>query len=103
MAGNNIKGITIDIGGNTTGLSKALADVNKTSKNLQNELKQVDKLLKLDPKNTEILEQKQKLLSGAIGNTKEKLETLREAERQAQQQFQKGEISEEQYRASTTT
>ncbi|MBD8946612.1 MAG: hypothetical protein EGR97_04780 [Clostridiales bacterium] len=99
MAGNNIKGITIDIGGNTTGLSKALADVNKTSKNLQNELKQVDKLLKLDPKNTEILEQKQKLLSGAIGNTKEKLETLREAERQAQQQFQKGDISEEQYRA----
>lgn len=99
MAGNNIKGITIDIGGNTTGLSKALADVNKTSKNLQNELKQVDKLLKLDPKNTEILEQKQKLLSGAIGNTKEKLETLKEAERQAQQQFQKGEISEEQYRA----
>lgn len=94
-----IKGITIDIGGNTAPLNKALADVNKTSRNLQNELKQVDKLLKLDPKNTELLVQKQKLLSEAIGNTKEKLETLKEAEKQAQQQFQNGEISEEQYRA----
>lgn len=94
-----IKGITIDIGGNTAPLNKALADVNKTSRNLQNELKQVDKLLKLDPKNTELLAQKQKLLSEAIGNTKEKLETLKEAEKQAQQQFQNGEISEEQYRA----
>lgn len=94
-----IKGITIDIGGNTAPLNKALADVNKTSRNLQNELKQVDKLLKLDPKNTELLAQKQKLLSEAIGNTKEKLDTLKEAEKQAQQQFQNGEISEEQYRA----
>ena len=94
-----IKGITIDIGGNTAPLNKALEDVNKTSRNLQNELKQVDKLLKLDPKNTELLAQKQKLLSEAIGNTKEKLETLKEAEKQAQQQFQNGEISEEQYRA----
>ena len=94
-----IKGITIDIGGNTAPLNKALADVNKTSRNLQNELKQVDKLLKLDPKNTELLAQKQKLLSEAIGNTKEKLDTLKEAEKQVQQQFQNGEISEEQYRA----
>ena len=95
-----IKGITIDIGGNTAPLNKALADVNKTSRNLQNELKQVDKLLKLDPKNTELLAQKQKLLSEAIGNTKEKLETLKEAEKQAQQQFQNGEISEAQVDAS---
>lgn len=95
----NIKGITVEIDGNVEPLNKALAETNKASRNLQNELKQVDKLLKLDPKNTELLAQKQKLLSEAIGNTKEKLETLKEAEKQAQQQFQNGEISEEQYRA----
>lgn len=99
MAGNNIKGITIDIGGNTAPLNKALADVNKTSRNLQIELKQVDKLLKLDPTNTEALSQKQKILASSINETKTKLDTLKEAEKQVQKQFQNGEISEEQYRA----
>ena len=74
-----IKGITIDIGGNTAPLNKALADVNKTSRNLQNELKQVDKLLKLDPKNTELLVQKQKLLSEAIGNTNKRNSSFKTA------------------------
>ena len=54
MAGN-IKGITIEIGGNTTKLQQAMADVNKKSKDLQGELRQVEKLLKLDPKNTELV------------------------------------------------
>ena len=99
MAGNNIKGITIDIGGNTAPLNKALADVNKTSRNLQIELKQVDKLLKLDPTNTEALSQKQKILASSINETKTKLDTLKEAEKQVQKQFQNGEVSEEQYRA----
>ena len=96
---NKIKGITIEIGGDTQKLTKALEGVNKQSRDLQGELKQVERLLKLDPKNTELLAQKQELLSKAISNTKEKLETLKEAERQVQQQFERGEIGEEQYRA----
>lgn len=80
MAAGNIKGITIEIGGETTKLSKALSDVNSTSGSLQKELKEVDKLLKLDPTNTELLAQKQQLLKEAIGNTKDKLDTLKEAE-----------------------
>lgn len=99
MASKYIKGITIEIAGDTQKLTKALEEVNKKSRDLQGELRQVERLLKLDPKNTELLEQKQKLLAKAIENTKEKLETLKEAERQVQAQFEKGEIGEEQYRA----
>lgn len=96
---SNIKGITIEIGGNTGPLDKALKDVNKTSRDLQNELKEVNKQLKLDPTNTVLLQQKQKLLAESVTTTKDKLDTLKEAERQAQQQFKQGKISEEQYRA----
>lgn len=96
---SNIKGITIEIDGNVTPLTKSLEGVNKESKDLQSELKQVDRLLKLDPKNTELLAQKQKLLNDAVGNTKTKLDTLKDAERQVQAQFEKGEVGEEQYRA----
>ena len=98
MAGT-IKGITIEIGGNTQKLNKALEDVNKQGKSLQSELKQVEKLLKLDPKNTELVAQKQKLLADAVANSKEKLDRLRAAQEQVNEQFRKGEISEEQYRA----
>lgn len=94
-----IRGITIEIGGDTQKLTKALEGVNKQSRDLQGELKQVERLLKLDPSNTTLLAQKQELLSKAISNTKEKLETLKEAEKQVQQQFERGEIGEEQYRA----
>jgi len=94
-----IKGITIEIGGDTQKLNKALEDVNKKTRDVQSELRQVERLLKLDPSNTTLLAQKQELLSKAISNTKEKLETLKEAERQVQQQFERGEIGEEQYRA----
>lgn len=94
-----IKGITIAIGGDTTALDKSLTDVNKKSRDLQTELRQVDKLLKLDPKNTELLAQKQQLLTDAVANTKEKLDRLKTAQEQVNQQFAKGEISEEQYRA----
>ena len=82
MAANNIKGITIEIGGNTTALDKALKDVNKQTRSLQAELRDVDKLLKLDPKNTELLAQKQKILSESISATSEKLDTLKKAEEQ---------------------
>lgn len=98
MAGN-IKGIVIDIGGNTAPLNKALQGVNKTSRNLQSELKQVDRLLKLDPHNTELVAQKQTLLKEAISNTKDKLSQLKEAEKQVQEQVKEGKVSEEQYRA----
>lgn len=94
-----IKGINVVIGSDTTGLSKALSDVNKKSKDIQSELKQVEKLLKLDPSNTELLAQKQKLLSDAVANTREKLDRLKAAQEQVNEQFAKGEISEGQYRA----
>ena len=96
---NRIKGITIEIGGDATGLNKALSDVNKSIKDTQSELKDVDRLLKIDPKNTELLTQKQKLLTKEIADTRDKLDTLKEAEKQAQQQFKEGKISEEQYNA----
>lgn len=94
-----IKGITIEIGGDTQKLNKALEDVNKKSKGIQAELKQVERLLKLDPKNTELLAQKQKLLADAVANSKDKLDRLKTAQIQVNEQFKKGEISEEQYRA----
>ncbi|MBQ6994963.1 MAG: phage tail tape measure protein [Lachnospiraceae bacterium] len=99
MAGNTIKGITIEIGGDTTKLDKALGGVNQKVRNTQVELREVNKLLKMDPTNTEALAQKQTLLSDAISSTKEKLDILKKAESQVQEQFQKGEVSEEQYRA----
>lgn len=96
---DRIKGITIEIGGDTTGLNKALSGVNKEISSTQGQLKDVERLLKLDPTNTELLRQKQKLLADAVGETKTKLETLKEAEKQAEDQFKEGKISEEQYNA----
>lgn len=99
MAASTIKGITIEIGGDTTKLDKALSGVNKQSRDLQKELKKVEKGLKLDPKNTELLAQKQTLLKEAVAATSEKLDVLKSAEAQVQKQFENGEVSEEQYRA----
>lgn len=77
-----IKGMQIVIGGDTTGLSKALSDVNKKISGTQKELKDVERHLKLDPKNTVLLEQKQKLLAEAVSETREKLESLKKADEQ---------------------
>lgn len=77
---DKIRGITIELGGDTSGLSQALKDVNSEINNTQKQLKDVEKLLKLDPKNTELLAQKQKLLGDQIQNTKGKLETLKQAQ-----------------------
>ena len=77
-----IKGMQIVIGGDTTGLSKALSGVNKKISGTQKELKDVERLLKLDPKNTVLLEQKQKLLAEAVSETREKLESLKKADEQ---------------------
>ncbi|WP_295219412.1 phage tail tape measure protein [Ruminococcus sp.] len=96
---NRIKGITVEINGDTTRLSKALESVNKNIRTTQTQLKDVEKLLKLDPSNTELLSQKQKLLADAVSSTKEKLETLKTAAEQANTSLANGEISQEQYDA----
>lgn len=94
----NIKGITIEIGANTTGLSKALKEVDSKAYKIGGELRQVNKLLKFNPKDTKMLAQQQQVLGDQIGATKEKLDKLKEAEKQVQEQFKKGDITEEQYR-----
>lgn len=81
MAGN-IKGITLEINGDTTKLQDALRGVDKSLKDTQSQLKDVNKLLKMDPGNTELLRQKQELLGKAIKETKDKLETEKEALKQ---------------------
>ena len=91
---NKIKGLTVEIGGDTTKLGKALEDVDKKSSALSSELGDINRLLKFDPGNTDLLAQKQKVLADAIGNTGERLEKLKEAEKQVQKQFEKGEASE---------
>jgi phage-related minor tail protein len=93
-----IKGITIEIGSDTVGLEKALSDVNKKSSRLQSELKDVERLLKFNPGNVEALAQKQKLLADQVAVTTQKLDQLKQAEKQVQGQFANGKISEEQYR-----
>ena len=79
MASGRIKGITVEIGGNTTKLQDSLKNLDKTLQGTQSKLKDIDRLLKLDPKNTELLTQKQKALKDAVDATKERLEQLREA------------------------
>ncbi|MFO3714808.1 phage tail tape measure protein [Oribacterium sp. P9] len=99
MAAGRIKGITVEIGGDTTKLQTALKGVNSEIKNTQAQLKDVEKLLKLDPGNTELLAQKQKLLSDAVSETKDKLTTLKTAAEQANTALANGDISQEQYDA----
>lgn len=99
MAKSSIKGITIKIGGDTTGLDKALKETNKKSRELENELKAVDKALKLDPNNVTLVKQKQDLLKDSIKETKSKLDVLKEAQSQVTAQYKKGEIDAGQYRA----
>lgn len=99
MASKALKGLTVKIGGDTTELTKALDKVEKQGRDLSSELGQINKLLKFDPKNTELLAQKQEVLAEAIGGAEDKLKTLREAEKQVQAQFKEGKVSEEQVRA----
>ena len=80
MAGNRIKGITVEIGGDTTKLQTALKGVNTEIRNTQSQLKDVEKLLKLDPGNTELIAQKHRLLAQAVSETREKLEILKDAD-----------------------
>ena len=98
MAGR-IQGITVEIGGDTTKLQNALKGVNGQIKSTQQQLKDVNKLLKLDPGNTELLAQKHKLLGQAVSETKDKLATLKTAAEQTNTALAKGEISQAQYDA----
>ena len=98
MANKKIKGITIKFGADTTALSKALKSAEDTSKSLGSELSSVNKLLKFDPKNTQLLAQKQELLSKQVENTKEKLESLKQAQGEVEKKFKSGDIGAEEYR-----
>ena len=97
MAGNRIKGITVEIGGDTTKLQTALKGVNTEIRNTQSQLRDVEKLLKLDPGNTELIAQKHRLLAQAVSETREKLETLKTAQQQADEALRNGTISQQQY------
>lgn len=100
MAGKSrIKGITIELDGEVTGLEKAMKDVTSKSIDLQGELRDVERLLKFDPGNVEALAQKQEILTKQIENTTEKLNRLKSAEEEVERQFQSGDIGEKQYRA----
>lgn len=99
MASKAIKGITVEIGGDTTKLSRALAQVDKQSRALSSELSEINQALKMDPGNTELLAQKQLVLAKAVETTRQRLDMLREAEKQVQAQFEKGDVSEDQVRA----
>ena len=99
MASGKIKGITVEIGGDTTKLGRAIGDVEKRSNSLKGELKQVEKLLKMDPGNADLIAQKHEILARAVSETSEKLKILKEAQSQVEAQFKNGDIGEDQYRA----
>lgn len=96
---DRVKGITISIGGDTSGLSKALSNVNKNIGETQKQLNDVNRLLKLDPKNTVLLEQKQRLLADAASQAAQKLKALESAQEQLQNSLKIGEITQAQYDA----
>lgn len=96
---SRIQGITVEIGGDTTKLTTALKGVNSEIRNTQLQLRDVEKLLKLDPGNTELLSQKQRLLNAEVQATKEKLEALKTASEQANDALEQGIITQSQYDA----
>lgn len=93
-----IKGITIKFGADTMALDKALSEIEKTSKNIGSELSSVNKLLKFDPKNTQLLAQKQELLSKQVENTTQKLDALKRVQGEVEKKFKSGDIGAEEYR-----
>ena len=96
---SQIKGITVEIGGDTSGLEKALHDVNNSIKKTESQLRDVNNLLKLDPSNTVLLAQKQELLQQAIGDTEKKLEALEQAQEDVAKAFERGDLGKDQYMA----
>lgn len=96
---DRIKGITIEIDGDTKGLSQALKGVNKDIKSTQTQLKDVEKLLKLDPHNVTLLGQKMKLLQTEIGQTKDKLSQLKSVSEEMEKGLKNGTVTADQYDA----
>ena len=96
---SRIKGITVEIGGDTSGLEKSLSTVNNSIKKTQSQLRDVNNLLKLDPSNTILLAQKQELLQAAIGDTEKKLEALEQAQENVTKAFERGDLGKDQYMA----
>ena len=96
---SRIKGITVELGGDSSGLQKALSDVNNSIKKTQSQLRDVNNLLKLDPSNTVLLAQKQELLQAAIGDTEKKLEALEQAQENVTKAFERGDLGKDQYMA----
>ena len=92
MAAKTLKGITVEINGKTTGLANALKDVTKTSTALSSNLKEINKALKLDPGNTELLNEKQKILSESVAAARKELETLKGVQKQVSDQYANGDI-----------
>ena len=99
MPSQTIKGLTVQIGGDTSKLGTAVKDAEAKSKSLSKELSEVNKLLKLNPENVDLLAQKQQILTERVSSTAEKLGILKAAEASVQAQFEKGDITAEQYRA----
>ena len=96
---SRIKGITVEIGGDTTKLQDSLKKVDQTISGTQSKLKDLNRLLKLDPSNTELLSQKQKALKEAISATKDRLDALKQAQVQAKQQLENGTLGQDKYDA----
>lgn len=96
MASRRIQGITIEIDGNTSKLNDSLKSVDKQLSATQSQLRDVNKLLKLDPKNTELLSQKQKLLTDAVKGSKERLQELQKAAEQLSQKDSTPEVERQQ-------
>lgn len=94
-----ISGITIAIGADTTGVTNGLKDIGKQSNSVNSELRDVERLLKLNPNNVELVAQKQQLLSKQVELTTKKLDGLKGAQADVDRQFKSGDIGEEQYRA----
>jgi phage-related minor tail protein len=101
MASTRVRGITIELDADTSGISKGLKTVNSEIRNTQSQLKDVDRLLKLDPTNTQLLEQKQRLLKDAVGETKTKLDTLKKAQEEVGKTLKETGEGQEQYDALT--
>lgn len=97
-AATKIQGITVEIGGDTTKLGKAIGDANKQSADLQKELRGVNSLLKMDPSNVVLLQQKSDLLTESVSAARDKLKTLEAAQASVEAQFKAGTLGADQYR-----
>jgi chromosome segregation ATPase len=99
MANRRIRGITLEIGGDVTGLDTALKKTDDSIRNLSGELREVERALKFNPGNMELLGQKSAIVQEQITALSDKMKTLQSSEEQLRKQFEEGKISSEQYRA----